>query len=143
MSIHLELPSAVPFSIRRRVKWGDCDPAGVVYTPRFSDYVVEVFLEFSAHLIGSPLQEKLRELDLGLPAKAITLEFKRSLWPDQVFDMSVRVGPIRTRTFDLSIRATTPEGIPLFDATLSPICVRPETRESCAIPDLLRQKLES
>ncbi len=28
-----------PFVVRRRVKWGECDPAGVVYTPSFSEYV--------------------------------------------------------------------------------------------------------
>src|SRR5207244_7412645 len=29
-----------PLVIRRRVKWGDCDPAGVVYTVTFAEYVV-------------------------------------------------------------------------------------------------------
>ena len=135
--------SSAPFAIRRRVKWGDCDPAGVVYTPRFSDYVVEAFLEFSAHLIGSPPQEKLRELDLDLPAKAISLVFKQSLWPDEIFDMSVEVAAIRRRTFDLSIVGVTTEGGECFAATLSPICVRPVSRESCPIPESLRTKLES
>jgi acyl-CoA thioesterase FadM len=143
MSGHVALLAAIPFRIRRRVNWGDCDPAGVVYTPRFSDYVVETYLEFSAQLLGSPLNDTLKALDLSLPAKAMSMEFKRSLWPDEYFDIVVRVEAIRTRTFDLSIRATTPEGTPVFDATLSPICVRPATRESCPIPESLRSKLES
>src|SRR5439155_20898499 len=29
-----------PVVIRRRVKWGDCDPAGVVYTVTFGEYVI-------------------------------------------------------------------------------------------------------
>ena len=28
------LISRAPVIVRRRVKWGECDPAGVVYTPR-------------------------------------------------------------------------------------------------------------
>jgi acyl-CoA thioester hydrolase len=125
------------------VKWGDCDPAGVVYTPRFSDYVVETFLTFSERLIGSPLQERLQALDLGLPAKAMSMVFKRSLWPDEVFEIEVTVRAIRTRTFDLSFSARTLEGQAVFDATMSPICVRPGTRESCPIPDPLLDRLQA
>jgi len=139
----VEVITAVPFTIRRRVNWGECDPAGVVYTPRFSDFVVEAYLSFSAHLFGSPLHERLRELDLGLPAKAMSMEFKQSLWPDQIFDIAVEVGGLRTRTFDLLFRATTPEGVRIFDAQFSPICVHHATRESRTIPADLRQRLES
>jgi len=32
--------SAIPLVIRRRVKFGDCDPAGVVYTVTFGEYVI-------------------------------------------------------------------------------------------------------
>lgn len=37
-----------PLVIRRRVKWGDCDPAGVVYTPMFSEYVISAAELFTA-----------------------------------------------------------------------------------------------
>jgi acyl-CoA thioester hydrolase len=137
------VPAATPFKVRRRVKWGECDPAGVVYAPRFSDYVVEAWLAFSAHLIGNPLHQRLRELDLDLPAKAMTLQFKQSLRPEQTFDMAVTVGEIRTRTFDLIILGTTLQGGSIFDAVFSPICVHNATRESRSIPAELRQRLES
>jgi acyl-CoA thioester hydrolase len=32
----------LPFTVRRRVKWGECDPAKVVYTVTFSEYVISV-----------------------------------------------------------------------------------------------------
>ena len=138
-----ELLSSLPVKIRRRVKWGDCDPAGVVYTPRFSDYVVESCLMFTELMIGTPLRQKLLELDVDLPAKAISMEFKAGLSPEQLFDMTVTVGEIRTRTFDLHVRATTVEGSSLFDAKFSPICVRSSVRIGRSIPESLRRGLES
>ena len=33
-----KLVSRQPVIVHRRILWGDCDPAGVVYTPRFGDY---------------------------------------------------------------------------------------------------------
>ena len=39
--------SKQPFTVRRRVRFGDCDPAGVVYTVQFSEYVVSAMDLFS------------------------------------------------------------------------------------------------
>lgn len=132
----------VPVQIRHRVRWGDCDPAGVVYTPRFSDYVATGFRHFLEVLLGGPLSKRLVELDLGTPAKALSFEFKRSLWPDQEFVMTIRVGDLRTRTFDLDFQAVDAEGHDIFVARLTAICVYAAVREARAIPAELRQRLE-
>ena len=34
------LLSERPLTVRRRVRWGECDPAGVVYTATFADYAI-------------------------------------------------------------------------------------------------------
>ena len=34
------------FTVRRIVNWGDCDPAGIVYTPRVLDYACETIDAF-------------------------------------------------------------------------------------------------
>ncbi len=33
---------AHPFTVTRTVRWGDCDPAGIIYTPRVLDYAMEI-----------------------------------------------------------------------------------------------------
>ena len=141
----IELPSfdAGPVKVRRRVKWGECDPAGVVYTPRFCDYVVEGLDVFMRHLVGVPLQERMAELDLGTPAKAMQLVFHRSLRPDQEFDLRVCVGEIRVRSFDLAMDAFEPEGDRVFSAMLSVVCVHHAQRKSRPVAALLRQRLEA
>lgn len=133
--------TGLPVSVRHRVGWGECDPAGVVYTPRFAEYVVLATEHFYEYLLDGSLQEKLRELDIGLPAKALSFEFKRSLWPDQQFDMTVRVGDIRDRTFDLQVVGTELGGKEVFVALFSPICIRSEVREACTIPPALKSLL--
>jgi acyl-CoA thioester hydrolase len=129
--------------VRETVKWGDCDPAGVVYTPRFADYAVSAYHHFLGKMLGNPLQKRLAELDLGLPMKAMSFEFRRFLRPDQTFDMTVRVAGVRTRTFDLRIEGTDDGGESCFAALMSPICIKPQARTSIPIPDDLRQRLLS
>jgi acyl-CoA thioester hydrolase len=131
-----------PVTIRRRVRWGECDPAGVVYTPRFADYAVSAMEHFIASLVGDPPQARLLEMRLGLPMKGMAFEFRRSLLSEQDFDMIVRVSAMRIRTFDLQVEGRSLDGESLFLVTMSPICVEPVARKSLAIPAELRQLLE-
>jgi len=126
--------------LRRRVKWGECDPAGIVYTPRFADYVVEAYLAFFESRFGAPPREILAPLNLGMPAKALNIVFKQSLWPDEMLEMSVEVGEVRTRTFDLRVVGSAGKRI-AFDATISLICIETGLRESRPLPDFLREEL--
>jgi 4-hydroxybenzoyl-CoA thioesterase len=129
--------------LRHTVKWGDCDPAGIVYTPRFSDYVVEAHLAFFHHLFGGPPYELLNPMGLALPAKALVMEFKRSLLPNQPFDMNIRVGEIRTRTYDILVNGTTVEGIDCFSGTLTLICLNKVLHKSQSLPEFILQKLNA
>ena len=131
---------SVPFTVRRRVRFGDCDPAGVVYTVRFSDYVVSVADLFMSDLLGGPFLEALGEVDT--PNKALAFVFHAPLRPEDEFDMLVTVPEIRTRTFDLHVAASLLDGTPAFDATVTPICMLPADRRSVPIPAKLRALLE-
>lgn len=133
--------SAGLFTTTRRVKWGECDPAGVVYTPRFTDYVVEAFHEFLGFMLEGPLQQKLVEHDLGTPAKAVSLVFHKSLWPEQTLRLVVFVSGIRTRSFDIAIRAEDDGGTAIFDASFSAVCIHHAERRSRAIPPALHIRL--
>lgn len=133
-----------PFRVRRRVKWGECDPAGVVYTARFSDYVISVFELFMRHLLGGAFQGAKDERGFGTPCKALSLEFSASLRPDEEFDMTVLVAEIRSRTFDLDIRGRDPQGKDLFLARMTPITIkRGDRSRSIELPAALRDRLEA
>jgi len=135
-----ELASAI-LTVSRTVKWGECDPAGIVYTPRFSDFVVEAHIACFEHLFGGPPYELLRPQGLALPAKALSIEFKHSLLPNQPFDMQVKISAIRTRTYDVAVTGFTRQGIEAFSGTLTLICINLATHKSQALPDILLHKL--
>lgn len=127
-----------PLRIRRRVAWGECDPAGVVYTPRFSDYATSATLWFIKLILRPHLSS-----DIGSPLKAMRYEFHRTLKPDELFEMRVGLLEIRHRTFDLEVRATDLDGGRRFTAITSPILVSRQTFVGVPIPDDVRAALES
>ena len=130
------LISERPLVVRRRVKWGECDPAGVVYTATFADYVIA-----AGALFGTTPQLAKSEQQFGTPSRALSFDFLRSLRPDEEFDMTVRVAEVRSRTYVLDIAATTPRGEAVFNARLTPVCVARPERRSIDIPPAFRQAL--
>lgn len=135
--------SNTPLVIRRRAKWGDCDPAGVVYTVTFSEYVISAAELFYGALFATTPQRAKREQGFGTPTRSLAFEFHRSLRPDDEFDMRVTVTEILERSYVLQIEGRTPEGEMVFLAKLTPICVARSERKSIAIPDVLRLALEN
>ncbi|SAK90976.1 acyl-CoA thioesterase [Caballeronia ptereochthonis] len=131
-----------PFVVRRRVRWGECDPAGVVYTASFSDYVISFAELFYGFLFDGAPQAVKNHHGFGTPTRALEFDFRRSLRPDETFDATVEVEVIRTRTFTLVITARMADGETAFIARLTPVCIRRHERESIEVPAVLRHALE-
>lgn len=129
-----------PFVVRRRVKWGDCDPAGVVYTVTFSEYVISAAELFYGRLLGGTPQRLKDEHGFGTPTRALAFDFQASLWPDEEFDMAVHVERIGERSYTLHIAASV-RGLPAFDARLTPVCVARGERRAIPIPPAMRDAL--
>ena len=134
--------STVPLVVRRRVKFGDCDPAGLVYTPVFSEYAISCAALFYESLLGAPLRTIKNEHGFETPSRALSFDFRGSLRPDDEFDMTVLVADIRNSTYTLQITGTSPDGAELFIAQLTPICVARGELRAIAIPQALRARLE-
>jgi acyl-CoA thioester hydrolase len=131
-----------PFTVRRRVKWGECDPAGVAYTVTFAEYVMSAAELFYGFLLGSSPQAAKQEHGFGTPTGALKLDFHRSLRPDEQFDITVRPSEIRTRSYVLQIEARTLQGEPVFHAELTPICIARQERRAIELPASFRLALE-
>lgn len=136
-----QVVSTVPLVVRRRVKWGECDPAGVVYTVTFSEYAISAAELFYGALFETTSQRAKREQGFGTPSRALSFDFQRSLRPDDEFEMTVTVADIKSRTYVLDITARTLQGEVVFVATLTPVCVARDERRSIEIPAGFRQAL--
>jgi acyl-CoA thioesterase FadM len=133
--------SDLPFTVRRRAKWGDCDPAGVVYTVTFSEYVISAAELFYEALFSTNSQRVKDEQGFGTPTRALSFDFRASLRPEDEFDMTVTVEAVRNRSYVLDVTARRPGGEVVFIAKLTPICVRRGERVSIEIPQALREAL--
>ncbi|MFN3347451.1 acyl-CoA thioesterase [Pseudorhodoplanes sp.] len=144
MDFSEKLISTRPVMVRRRVKFGECDPAGVVYTPNFSEFALSAYQWFISTLLGEPMFGAMRRLDFDSPIKALSFEFVNMLQVEQVFDMTCLVTDIRHRTFDVEVTGRSIDDTPhsLFVARITPIMLSRLERRSIEIPKMLRAQLE-
>ena len=129
--------------IKRKVIFGDCDPGGIVYTPRFADFAIEavdsalaIFLESTGGISA------LMALGVLPPARSLSFEFLHPVTWDDVLSIKVTVAEVRVHAFSFLIEGYLPDNTLAFNANLTQVCVSPETRKTIKIPDKLRVLLQ-
>jgi acyl-CoA thioesterase FadM len=129
------LLSRQPLVVQKRVRWSDCDPAGVVYTGKFTEYLLAMMNHVFDTLAGDQRYfDWLMELGVDTPCKGLEMEFHGALWPDDVFEMHATVQAIRHSSFDVRVEARQADGRRIFSGRFSPICISREVRQRVAIP---------
>ena len=136
------LVSELPVTVKRRVRWQDCDPAQVVYTGRFFDYAASAMFWFFQVVLARQNID-LTARGLGTPMKALSFEFLGTLHPNEYFTMEVELLEIRQRTFDAMIHARRDDGSDSFRAKLSPILIQTSEFKSVVFPKDVRAAFEA
>lgn len=130
-----------PFIIHRRVRFGDCDPGGVIYTPRLSYFVIEAVLDFLSERLGGPAERRILEMGILPPARALSIEFLAPLAWDDTIATHVAVTELRTSAIAYSIVGFGPSGTKVFTSEFTQVCVSAEARRPVYIPAQLRAAL--
>lgn len=130
------------FKTGRVVLFGDCDAGGAVYTPRISDFIVEAALEFLSFALDAPAARTIMAMGVLPPARALAIEFLHPMTWDERIEIEVSTGNIGEHSFSLSIVARNAAGADAFRATLTQVCVSPQTKRPVALPSDLRLALE-
>ena len=128
------------FVVKRRVLFGDCDPGGILYTPRAAHYIVEAGLDFFRARLGDGAERKLFEQGIAPPARAFSIEFMKPMTWDDVIEIEVQVKEIRTHAIVLRFFGTV-SGFDVLSAEITQVIVSTNTMQPAPVADELRAKL--
>jgi acyl-CoA thioesterase FadM len=131
-----------PFTVRRTIKWFECDPGGVAAAGNYFNYVLGVEIAFLEHVAQASYEELRRDIDAVLPIKAYSLVFHASLHPNDTLDMQLRLVRIGRSAFDLEVRGFGEAGKAIFTAAVTTVCASRADRQAIPIPARLRASLE-
>jgi 4-hydroxybenzoyl-CoA thioesterase len=126
--------------VRRRILFGDCDPAGILYTPRAAHFVVEAGLELFRARLGDGAERSIFEMGIAPPARAMAIEFLKPMTWDDELEIEVSVKEIRTHAIVLSFVGRV-AGDKVFTSEFTQVCISKASMRPTPVPDVLRRAL--
>ena len=129
------------FTISRTILFGDCDPAGIVYTPRITYFVIEAVHDFQTHVLGAPAIREIFAMGILPPARALSIEFLAPMAWDEVINIEVSSKELATTSFTFLVEARNSSNEMTFRATLTQVSISPESKRPIPLPQALREAL--
>ena len=133
----------MPFSTLIPVRFGDCDPAGLVYYPVLFHYCHAAMEEFFAARCGVPYARLVSERRLGFPTVNVRAEFHAPFVYGDEAEVEVWVSAVgrTSATFEYRLRRASDRAL-CATATHVQVLMNLDERRAVPLSDSLRRALE-
>lgn len=135
--------AAATFKVRVPVRFADCDPAGIVFYPRYFEMINGVVEDWMATALNWSFSYLVMERQEGLPTVKIDCEF---LSPSRMGDellFELKVLKLGNSSLTLTVEAFN-EGKPVLKSTnVLVYSTRAGEEKSTTVPDILRERLRA
>jgi YbgC/YbaW family acyl-CoA thioester hydrolase len=134
----------MPFRTPLVVRFGDLDPAGIVYYPRYGHLCHVAMEEFFERVIGVDYPTLTRTSDVGFPVVHVETDFLRPLRYGDDLEIEVSVTRVGTTSVEWLYRflhrgVETPAAV----CRTVTVCVSMRSFEKAPVPDWLAGKLRA
>lgn len=134
-------PERLPFAVRERVRWSDCDPLGIIYYGAYIRYFEAAEHEMF-RAAGLPYEVMRVQRHVQLPRKAFAVEFHSPAQMDEMLEVQVgvsRIGETAITMLFEAYEATTHAH--RASATLTVVCVDKESLTKRPLPAFVKDAL--
>jgi YbgC/YbaW family acyl-CoA thioester hydrolase len=132
----------MPFTTQITVRFGDCDPAGLVYYPVIFHYLHIAMEEFLGSVLRVGYNELMVSERIGFPTVKVQTQFQKPiLYGDQV---QITIGVTKVGRSSLTLQydlARSSDKVLYATATLVHVAMNLDSRRSTEIPDRFREAL--
>jgi 4-hydroxybenzoyl-CoA thioesterase len=108
----------MPFIQSRIVRWGDCDPAGIIYTPRILDYAIETLEACLREVMGASWNVMREQHNIGGPTVHFECDIRKPLAPDMAVDLVLTLEKLGRSSMTSRIVCVDAEGVEYFRVLL-------------------------
>lgn len=129
------------FATEVTVRFGDCDPAGIVFYPRYFEMFNNLVEDWCAQALGMSFRELHLQRGLGLPTVHVETSFIAPSELGEVLRAQLRVQKIGGASITLQLRLAGPAGEDRVRASLVLALMDLEERRAVPIPEPLRARI--
>jgi acyl-CoA thioester hydrolase len=131
----------LPFAVRERVRWSDCDPLGIIYYGAYIRYFEAAEHEMF-RAAGLPYEVMRVQRHEQLPRKAFAVEFHSPAQMDELLEVRTGVARIGETSITLRFEAYDAEaGTHRASASLTVVCVDKESITKRPLPEFVKEAL--
>ncbi|MDB5934312.1 MAG: hypothetical protein JWQ01_1656 [Massilia sp.] len=123
------------------VRFGDCDPAGIVFYPRYFEMFNNLVEEWCAYGLGTGFRELVMERGLGLPAVSIQTDFLASSRLGDQLTAQLSVLKVGNSSLTLAVRLVGAGGDERVRATMVLVLMDIKKGSALRIPDPMRERI--
>ena len=123
------------------VRFGDCDPAGIVYYPRYFEMFNNLVEDWCAEGLGTSFQELHGVRGLGLPLASIQTDFVATSKLGDVLRAELSVTKIGGSSITVAVRLRGEDGLERVRATLVLVLMDLKTARATRIPEPMRARI--
>lgn len=129
--------AGVIFQRDHTVRFGHCDPAGIVFYPRYFEMLNELVEDWFAQGLGIPFTQLITERRIGMPTAQLDTRFKRVSRQGDVLHQRLRLTRLGGSSLTLAVAFDGDDGTRVeFDQVL--VCTSLDTHKPQVLPDDVR-----
>jgi 4-hydroxybenzoyl-CoA thioesterase len=132
--------AGIVFEREQTVRFGHCDPAGIVFYPRYFEMLNELVEDWFAQALGLPFAELIGERQLGMPTAQLDTRFLRVSRHGDRLLQRIRLQRLGRSSMTLQVSFDGDDG-PRVSFTHVLVCTSLRTHRPEPFPDDLRAAL--
>ncbi|MDR6263463.1 MULTISPECIES: thioesterase family protein [Rhodobacterales] len=121
------------------VRFQHCDPAGIVFYPRYFEMLNLTVEHFFEQKIGLSFNSLPKELNVSVPTVHLETDFVKVSYLEDRLDFQLRIERIGRSSLNLSVISLC-NGEERLKAAITLVCVNFTSKHAVPWPDLLRSK---
>jgi 4-hydroxybenzoyl-CoA thioesterase len=135
------MTNACVFERQELVRFGHCDPAGIVFYPRYFEMLNALVEDWFTQGLGVDYAQLLGPRRVGMPTVHLSTDFKRISSMGDVLTQRIEIQKLGRTSLSLTISFDGPDGQRVA-CELVLVCTSLDTHQPTPFPDDLRAALE-
>lgn len=133
----------MPYHRRQQIEFNHCDPAGIVFYPRFLEFANSITENFFADVVGRSYARIIGNGD-GVPTVRLECDFRTPSRLGEVLELTLAVTAVGRSSVDLDITGRgTGEDAPRFTIAKRIVFIDGRAMKSAPWPEEMRARLEA
>lgn len=125
-----------------QIRFAHCDPAGIVFYPRYFEFFNAVVEDWCEHGLGSSFREMHMHLGYGLPTVHVECSFLKPSELGETVQAHLSVNKIGTSSLHIEINLFGADNVQRVATRMVVVLMDMKTRKAIPLPDQLRQKIQ-